>query len=880
MDRQDSSQNDSSSSDSDSESVSSTSKSDIRMSLDSESDAGFRQKRNRSQSDSMSEDGSPPKRLRHSMSSMESATGDDTTDDPDHTGHEHQQLSDVDDVPSSSCLVRPRQEMGYTDTKAAKMMAKMGYKAGLGLGKEAQGRVEPVEVSKQRGRRGLGLSMKGLEPAKLEWIADQEVIVVEETPEWLENTHVTSLDISEDFMVEGRRKLTLDDEHEFCSAKVLQEVLKHKTTFDALDGQELRRAVQRSNPFETIHGGIFLNRAAMKMANMDRVFGFMFSEPKDQSGNNMVRKNELLYFADVCAGPGGFSEYVLWRHKWKAKGFGFTLRSDNDFKLADFYAGPCESFEPHYGVKNGDDMGTGDVYDTKNQDEFSKFVLQNTDGLGVHFMMADGGFSVEGQENIQEILSKQLYLCQFLMALLLVRTGGHFVCKVFDLFTPCSVGLVYLMFRSFEQLSIHKPNTSRPANSERYIICKWKRPDCQHITKYMYNINIRLNELSKHGYGAGKDVISIVPMHIMKEDKAFFDFIVSSNKSLGKNQIVSLQKVITYCRDTSLEEFKQGDLRKKCLDYWNVPAEARKAPPRLNADEAFSAILSAPILNEGGKVIPIDTIYTRERELTLINMPETFDSIYNWHCAVLGNPQKSENNLTFFLGCGRHKVFYLQNRRWSKLPGTIKLELSANTLLLGEIVKEIKGERQRQVWIYTLHIVDAVCLGGIDIRHLHITERVKLCEMFAKAMSKPSRSDLARIHVKELFQLENIFEINDRLQSKIMKNNKRQDVFELNRDDACFVPEGLIFFNATQAPWARHISKKTNHKYYYHKDTKQSLYELPKDASKSFGSSYAERAVNWWNNNNLASITINDIMDYVSQHCDSAASHQYKHQQH
>jgi cap1 methyltransferase len=43
---------------------------------------------------------------------------------------------------------------------------------------------------------------------------------------------------------------------------------------------------------------------------------------------------------------------------------------------------------------------------------------------GVHFMMADGGFSVEGNENVQEILSKQLYLCQFMVALGIVRTKG------------------------------------------------------------------------------------------------------------------------------------------------------------------------------------------------------------------------------------------------------------------------------------------------------------------------------------------------------------------------------------------------------------------------------------------------------------------------
>ena len=51
-----------------------------------------------------------------------------------------------------------------------------------------------------------------------------------------------------------------------------------------------------------------------------------------------------------------------------------------------------------------------------------------------------------------------------------VFAGGHFVCKLFDVFTVYSVGLMYLMWHAFEQVSIFKPVTSRPANSERCVL--------------------------------------------------------------------------------------------------------------------------------------------------------------------------------------------------------------------------------------------------------------------------------------------------------------------------------------------------------------------------------------------------------------------------
>jgi len=70
--------------------------------------------------------------------------------------------------------------------------------------------------------------------------------------------------------------------------------------------------------------------------------------------------------------------------------------------------------------------------------------------------------------------------------------GGHFVCKLFDIFTWFSVGLVYLMYRAFEHVAIFKPVTSRPANSER---CAISLCFCIYLLHYRDNVVTPSREL-------------------------------------------------------------------------------------------------------------------------------------------------------------------------------------------------------------------------------------------------------------------------------------------------------------------------------------------------------------------------------------------------
>ncbi|XP_037274774.2 cap methyltransferase 1 isoform X1 [Rhipicephalus microplus] len=727
-------------------------------------------------------------------------------------------LSNDDEPAESSSGV----SMGNYSNISQKLMLSMGYKAGAGLGKNNQGIADIIPTSKQRGRRGLGLSLEGLEPsADVKWDFEKEEVDVKERVDWIPECEEEPPNIKtlREWVAEGKKKLTIDDETCFCDEKVLKQIIDCKSVFDRLEPEEMRRARTRSNPFETIRGGIFLNRAAMKMANMDSAFDFMFTSPVDENGVSMVGPDDLLYFADVCAGPGGFSEYVLWRKGWQAKGFGFTLKGPNDFKLEDFFAGSPDTFEPLYGV-----TGDGDIFIPDNIRYFSKAVKLGTDNQGVHFVMADGGFSVEGQENIQEILSKQLYLCQFYAALSVLRTGGHFVCKLFDIFTVYSVGLVYLMYRAFRHVSIFKPNTSRPANSERYIVCKWRRPDTKDIEDYMYELCCRFKEISS--VTSQDDIVEVVPLEVLNDDAVFAKYIRESNDRLGRAQITHLTKIRAFAQNSELYEERQSSLRKECLKEWKVPDLARLDPKRPPPESKFKELTK----NE------VSYFERRPEELTP-KFLEGIKSLHDYRCIVCGEWKPGvRDNKFLFLSAGRKQVYQWTGSsadQWKKV--TEGLELPPDTLFYGEMVQEFAGEGRQQKRFNTIHIIDALVLGKVPVKDKHYEERMKWVQKFVKALSKPSRNDLTPLRAKEVFKLpevESLFERISWKQEKGASRNMRLSCTvpqeQRDREERHFSASGVLFYRTTKEPWHEEYSTSSQRRYYYNTMTRKSDFEMPK----------------------------------------------------
>lgn len=728
-----------------------------------------------------------------------------------------------------------------------RIMRGMGHKPGKGLGKFEHGRVEPVEASTQKGRRGLGLkpSIVGEVPQNFKWSPDESTPEAKEEVTWMPTPPEETLygDILKKWLKRGEKKLTIEDETDFVEPQILKGILNSKSIFDNLDGEDMRNARTRSNPYETIGSVIFLNRAAVKMANMDAVFDFMFTNPKNQNGQPVLDKTDLLYFADVCAGPGGFSEYVMFKKGWKAKGFGFTLKASNDFKLDDFCAGPSDTFSPYYGVKED-----GNIFDPANLDSLKDYVLKQTDDKGVHFLMADGGFSVEGQELIQEILSKQLYLCQCLAALMLVRTGGHFVVKLFDIFTHFSVSLVYIMYRCFERVSIFKPVTSRPANSERYLICKWKKYGTESAEQHLFSVN----SILWNSRTSNEDIIELVPFSVIQEDKEFYEYIYRSNFVIGERQIKNLLKIAAFSKDKNLREATQADMKIQCLELWQLPNKVRTKPESRRAEDTFHHTMSLAHITHDPHTFK-RTMLNKEPRVLLApkDLQSIFPNVFDWHFTFLSNP-KGSADLRIFIACGGKQVCQLEGDHWKNVA-SLNIKLPANTLLYGEIAREYRGQGKGQHRSKALHIIDALVLGGTDISSLPLTERINQCNIFCNALEKPGVSEHLPIRCKRFFNMESFSTAIANLEYRELKRTSRALTIDIpkrgDKNEMFYEVASLLFIKEVKEPWVARISKTYNCKYYYSMgpDKKgRSVYVIPDKAQLDMISGYMERVIwNW-----------------------------------
>ena len=112
------------------------------------------------------------------------------------------------------------------------------------------------------------------------------------------------------------------------------------------------------------------------------------------------------------------------------------------------------------------DSNNGNLYNIHTIDTFIDMMQPNKCTL----VTADGGFDFSKDFNNQEMSFYMLLMCEIYTTLCIQRPNGSFLLKVFDLFLEETIKLIACCKLFYDDMYIIKPNTSRPANSEKYII--------------------------------------------------------------------------------------------------------------------------------------------------------------------------------------------------------------------------------------------------------------------------------------------------------------------------------------------------------------------------------------------------------------------------
>ena len=192
---------------------------------------------------------------------------------------------------------------------------------------------------------------------------------------------------------------------------------------------------------------------------------------------------------------------------------------------------------------------------------------------------ADGGFDFSIAFHKQENLALRLIFSQIMFALTMQKVKGHFILKVFDIFLQSTVELIYLLSCFYERVYIIKPNTSRYANSEKYIVCKnFKYEDTSEISKKLLAISSVLDKLDWESY----HIESIINIPIQYY---FINQLTEYNAIFGQQQIENIIKTMTliernnYYREYLLHS-KSSNIQ-KCIQWClknNIPYNKNICP--------------------------------------------------------------------------------------------------------------------------------------------------------------------------------------------------------------------------------------------------------------------------------------------------------------
>lgn len=262
------------------------------------------------------------------------------------------------------------------------------------------------------------------------------------------------------------------------------------------------------------------SNAWLKMYELVNHFGLITKDTKTYFGNSEMPGSFIM----------AFNHYNKTRNAGVTQWYASSIVAKDEAKnyLEDRYH--LWKRYPDRWLMGGEN--NGDTTVVANIEDFARKLQAKSGGLA-DLYTSDAGIDVSSDWNDQERMEAKIHLGQTVAALETLRTGGNMALKTFTYFEPFSLGLLHILRGVFTELYICKPRSSRPSNSETYIVGKG----------YLGTPPAALKMLK-----ARLDKFTFAPLVSRKciyDDKPFMD-VVKKSWEIFENQIRVVKENVAY----------------------------------------------------------------------------------------------------------------------------------------------------------------------------------------------------------------------------------------------------------------------------------------------------------------------------------------------
>lgn len=332
--------------------------------------------------------------------------------------------------------------------------------------------------------------------------------------------------------------------------KLAKELAVEKTKIDMYkDNWETIKKI--CNPYELIYinninsiaAYIPISRSFFKMWEM--IYEF-----------DLLDKIKVMDIACLAEGPGGFIEAI---DKYSDNNiYGITLPPSND---------GIPSWKKMKTFGSNVKVSYGNLYEIDDILNYYKFIGKNVD-----LVTADGGIDYSADYNRQEQMSYQIIFSEILTALIILKKGGNFVCKIFDTFSVMTFKILYFVEKYFDSFELYKPKTSRILNSEKYIIAKGFKGVSDHMKKILLYLHKNLDEYTMdiEGFNLPNDFIHKMDNYIKNFSNNQLQFlkesiILAKNKNFENNKYIEKQinNSINWCKKYDMKLNRKSKFNKR-----------------------------------------------------------------------------------------------------------------------------------------------------------------------------------------------------------------------------------------------------------------------------------------------------------------------------